>query len=325
MNRIEYIDQLKGLAIIFVVMGHVAELSMNITTTPFNYFKGSFHMPLFMFLSGIFAFKSFQKWNIAESLRFIIKKTLRILVPFFVIGGAYSVLFLSFFSDVYTGANSNFWFLPALFYCMFFALIVYLIVHRVKYLDNTFGVLLIQLIFWIISALLYYRGCLENIPFSLHAIKMYPFFVFGTLFSRYAVLRDKITHSNNLYTIAILGYVLCLMYQNKMVVQLNYSGVFAIIILINIFVKYNQYIPKQLSFIGKYSLEIYVFHWFLLPTLNKLGQWVSSQSIGFNENFIILFCITFIIAMPIIGICIILSKFIQNSRILDAVCFGSFK
>ena len=52
MDRIKYIDKLKCLAIFFVVMGHIAELSMNITTTPFNYFKGTFHMPLFMFLSG---------------------------------------------------------------------------------------------------------------------------------------------------------------------------------------------------------------------------------------------------------------------------------
>ena len=43
-NRIEYIDQLKGFAIILVVMGHVAEKSMNITTTPFNEFYGSFHI-----------------------------------------------------------------------------------------------------------------------------------------------------------------------------------------------------------------------------------------------------------------------------------------
>ncbi len=52
---------------------------------------------------------------------------------------------------------------------------------------------------------------------------------------------------------------------------------------------------------------------------------MTSQSLGFNENFIILFCITLIIAMPIIGISILFSKIIQNSRFLNAVCFGSFK
>ena len=45
---------------------HVAEISMNITATPFNIFKGSFHMPLFMFLSGIFAFKSFKRYPLPQ-------------------------------------------------------------------------------------------------------------------------------------------------------------------------------------------------------------------------------------------------------------------
>jgi peptidoglycan/LPS O-acetylase OafA/YrhL len=154
---------------------------------------------------------------------------------------------------------------------------------------------------------------------------MYPYFLMGSFFSKYAAFKDKVLYSNHLFTIAIIGYILCLMYQNEIPVNLNYTGCFAIIILINMFVKYNQYIPEKLSFIGKCSLEIYVFHWFLLPTLNNIGYWVSSQSLGFNENFIILFCITLIIAMPIIGICIILSKIIQNSRFLNAVCLGSFK
>lgn len=86
-ERIEYVDKLKGLAIILVVMGHIAEKSMNITTTPFNIFYGSFHMPLFMFLSGIFAFKSFKEWNFHEVRYFITKKIKRILLPFITIGG----------------------------------------------------------------------------------------------------------------------------------------------------------------------------------------------------------------------------------------------
>ncbi len=324
-ERIEYIDQLKGFAIILVVMGHVAEKSMNITTTPFNEFYGSFHMPLFMFLSGIFAFKSFKDWNIGEIINFLRKKTARILIPFVTVGGVYSWFFCGNLMDVYSGISSGYWFLPALFYCMLFGLIVHSLINKIRILNNPICHLIIHGMFWGLLIILYYRGWLENIPYSLYAIKMYPYFLMGSFFSKYTAFKDKILNSNSLFTIAIIGYILCLMYQNEIPVNLKYTGCFAIIILINMFVKYNEYIPEKLSFIGKYSLEIYVFHWFLLPTLKNLGYWVSSQSLGFNENFIILFCITFIIAMPIIGICIILSKIIQNSRSLNAVCFGSFK
>ena len=179
--------------------------------------------------------------------------------------------------------------------------------------------------FWGLLIILYYKRWLEHIPYCLHAIKMYPFFLMGTFFSRYKAFKDKVINSNHLFTIAIIGYILCLMYQHIMPVKLNFTGCFAIIILINIFVKYNHYIPQRLSFIGKHSLEIYIFHWFFLPTLDSLGNWLSVQSIGINKNFIVLFCITLIISMPIIYICILLSKIIHNSRLLNIVCFGSFK
>lgn len=85
--RIEYIDKLKGLAIILVVMGHVAEKGIGINDTPFNIFYSSFHMPLFMFLSGIFAYKSFKKCDVAEFVTFLKKKTLRLILPLLTIGG----------------------------------------------------------------------------------------------------------------------------------------------------------------------------------------------------------------------------------------------
>lgn len=85
--RITYIDKLKGIAIIFVVMGHVVEFGFNIKHSPFNLFYSSFHMPLFMFLSGLFAYKSFIRWNTKEALSFLKKKFLRVLLPFLTIGG----------------------------------------------------------------------------------------------------------------------------------------------------------------------------------------------------------------------------------------------
>lgn len=51
MQRILYIDRLKGLAIVLVVMGHVFGFSQpDDAITKFIY---TFHMPLFMFLSGM--------------------------------------------------------------------------------------------------------------------------------------------------------------------------------------------------------------------------------------------------------------------------------
>jgi uncharacterized membrane protein YcfT len=51
MQRIQYIDRLKGLAIILVVMGHI--FGFHQPDDGINTFIYTFHMPLFMFLSGL--------------------------------------------------------------------------------------------------------------------------------------------------------------------------------------------------------------------------------------------------------------------------------
>ena len=90
-NRISYIDNLKGIAILFVVMGHVVEKGIGLSDTPFNRFYASFHMPLFMFLSGVFAYQAVKQCCMAEYMTFYKKKFLRIMVPFVVIGGVFCI------------------------------------------------------------------------------------------------------------------------------------------------------------------------------------------------------------------------------------------
>jgi len=53
MKRINYIDRLKGFAILLVVIGHLALFSMKQDGSTVFRLIQSFHMPLFMFLSGM--------------------------------------------------------------------------------------------------------------------------------------------------------------------------------------------------------------------------------------------------------------------------------
>lgn len=122
-TRITYIDAMKGLAITLVVLGHIAEKSMGINGTPFNYMYGSFHMPLFMFLSGLFAYKGMERASWNYSWHFLRKKAVRILLPFLVVGGFYGVMVEHNFMAVLTGVFGGYWFLPALFYCMMLGLL----------------------------------------------------------------------------------------------------------------------------------------------------------------------------------------------------------
>ena len=52
-QRIDYIDRMKGMAIFLVVMGHVYGMVFNQSEDVTYKWISSFHMPLFMFLSGL--------------------------------------------------------------------------------------------------------------------------------------------------------------------------------------------------------------------------------------------------------------------------------
>ena len=119
--RIQYIDKLKGLTIILVVIHHVAG-GCGFNEAPILTYE-SFNMQMFMFLSGIFAFKSIKEYSWSEVGAFFKKKALRLLVPFIMVGGIFSMMAFGNPWGTLTGREGGFWFFPALFYDMLWGLI----------------------------------------------------------------------------------------------------------------------------------------------------------------------------------------------------------
>ena len=58
MEKIRYIDRMKGFAILVVVLAHVYLISLDMRESLVFRFCSSFEMPLFMFLSGFVAYFS---------------------------------------------------------------------------------------------------------------------------------------------------------------------------------------------------------------------------------------------------------------------------
>ena len=87
-QRITYIDELKGFAILMVVIGHVFYFSFRIVgndyTSPWSGLIYSFHMPLFAFLSGLFI-------KPVESLHTLRKILERLGLPLIVVGSMYTL------------------------------------------------------------------------------------------------------------------------------------------------------------------------------------------------------------------------------------------
>ena len=79
-KRIDYIDNIKGIGILFVMLQHIIQDTSN----PFEKFILSFHMPIFFFASGLLINAKDAK---KESLgMFVGKKIKSTIVPLFIVG-----------------------------------------------------------------------------------------------------------------------------------------------------------------------------------------------------------------------------------------------
>ena len=132
-DRDAFLDIAKGLAIILVVLGHVIQGSAQ----NFDELIGfrviySFHMPLFVFLSGAVAAIAFKPERVEQGLKAsllpakskIFKAAIRLLLPF-ISWCAINQLIYHHSSDVLSALvlafrrpDTALWFLLAIFYCI---------------------------------------------------------------------------------------------------------------------------------------------------------------------------------------------------------------
>lgn len=169
-KRIHWIDIAKGIGIIFIIYAHV------LGPNDLRYLFYAFHIPLFLFLSGI-VFKPYSNFKI-----FLTKSIKGLLLPYFIIGFLSYVLWLfntssinhigyyeisEFISLFYGNSNNNWmifnnllWFLPTLFVTR---MIFYLINKIAK---NDIFKVLILMIFSIAGYLYSISLQFLNLPFG---------------------------------------------------------------------------------------------------------------------------------------------------------------
>ncbi len=331
MQRIQYIDTLKGVAIILVIMGHLMDKSFCNGNQFISTFIYSFHMPLFMFLSGMFAYKHQEQLQLGGFKTFLYAKVQRIVLPFVMIGGCFSAMYygsiMQFFS---VSGHSGYWYLPALFYGQIIGFFIYLATKRFngsRYSLLIDGVSIIAV--WVVINILYLKTSIgDYLPFYLAFAKMFLYFMLGSMMIKHEILH-RIMRSNLSFTASLAMYAVLMIYkeQTSNVININLTGFPAIVILIQMFenVKFEQ--KSILTTFGVNSLEIYVFHYFLLP--NFLGLDILTSMVKPNAtylltsgNFIVYMTVTALISIVIAYACIAISKVIKHSHVLALLCFG---
>ena len=309
--------------IVLVVMGHVITFSFGVADSDINKL-GMLRMPAFFYISGFFASKIIT--DIKALGKQLWKKTLGLLVPFFVFLGIWAIFKKKSFYVLFLAGGDGYWFLWVLWLLsLFFAAYGYLI-RDVK--SNW-----ISIILWLIpyAAIIVLNKLFIPLSpqygwVSLPLItNYYRYYLLGFLCRRYSFI-DNFLFKNN--WVGALGFICFLakwLFYNLPCSLLSFAGTVGAIIVIQRFLmslsgKQNKAL-SLFSFLGNNTLAIYVLHYFFLPDLSGYAHYMTSGS----NLFVVHLSVALIVAIPVIAISLLFGRVIDSNSVLSLVMFGKKK
>lgn len=321
---------MKGLAILLVVMGHLYVFSMHGSESDVGKWISSFHMPLFMFLSGYVVVKSITPpyWTVGQLCR----KTRGLLLPMLVFGGLFSLTFgtvagFSIVADqiirfLMAPAKNGYWYLMSLAVFYVTAQMFRLNKWNSKVMDVllALGIWVAFFVGWKYTAQTYDPFCLLNCG------NFWLFFIGGVMSRKYGLV-EKMMKYNWILTVGIVGYIALFLIEMPIhaLQSLNkhiFTPFCAVIVVVWLFVEREDktsWIEEQLSFIGKNTLDVYMIHYFIVSNINLLvvDRWLEA-----NGNTPLSFVLSLTISVPITYASIGLGKILHKSNLIEKFVYG---
>lgn len=324
--RLHYIDRLKGISMLMVVVGHLLIFCTIGYDNDFVRHIVLINMPLFFFLNG-FVIKHIQNRQ-----EYLITKTRQILIPFFVWGILIALFrnatFIAFLQDYW---KFGYWYLLALFefYIVYFICEIILIRFNKKLWIMILLYIVSYVLFVFINRFMPYH--LNSIVDYYQFIDYYPYFFLGIIVKQTPVI-DYIKKYLPIFFTAttIVATTLYLAWVNQLVpvittILLRVSlimGVFMIFMALDSRHNENKstkFVNDMLATIGRHTLSIYMIQFFLFRYLNLHEIGLSVYNEG---NYLILLTIVSILSILLCYLCIMIEKIIMISPLFSTVLFG---
>lgn len=324
-DRLLHIDLIKGFAILLVVMGHIFVFTFQLESCLLQQIIASFHMPLFMFLSGYMVLSA-NKLSFNKNLK---RKFVALILPFLTMGGLYvAIMNYSIHSLFFSEMKVGFWFVWVLFllFCLYYPL------HSLSLRFNDSKKWYIDLMLFgsvgIALETIRILGLLPDILSGFISLRQlsafYRFFVMGMFCRKYIELNICL-HSNNMaYTIMLLLYGLCFIaniYGHGNYMTIWGVGIAGVWCAYYFFYRYQAQLPlsRIMAFVGKRSLDIYLLHYFFLMRLETIPPYLLKY---INKNIAIQIFISLLLASLIIVISLTVGQVVRSSNILAMICLG---
>ncbi|MGN0132025.1 MAG: acyltransferase family protein [Lachnospiraceae bacterium] len=342
MNRLtkrdEALDAVKGFAILIVMVGHC--IVLNGLADPYIYDAiVAIQMPLFMVVSGFVTGRKplllTEKPDAKKYLAQFGRRTVSYLLPFFV------WLFLTHLTNPIRelklqlfALDRGLWFLMTLWIITLVTMIASFVADYAawKVKGGTFGKGILRfLVFCLFVGICYLGFVVQARSGNLFlspslTVKYLPFYVAGYLWALYVMpVADKMKKGvvNGIWILAAAGFIYLIVAFDMVVVsdtgtlaaQMAASFLGSFICFYGIYHFAKGKVKKGLSFIGQYTLEIYVLHFRfarLLGIGNKDLQLYSLEALGWVTA-------AFVVMSVLTALCIFIIKKIW---ILDLLLFG---
>lgn len=344
-KRFEYMDALRGMAILFIVFGHIPMYCYGAKAeqlSSFRVFTSMVQIPLFFFISGfVFNIRLFSdSSNRWVKLHYTLSKVKQLLLPTIVFGGIYIAMNdispLVFLTD---GFKSGYWFTWSLFeFLMMQLLIEYAANHfnlkenGTKYLAVCVGITLLMYIISLPTICERMEEYLSGL-LGLSLLRYYLYFTVGRLVRIH--LRPICAWKCRDTAVALIAVVFISLAVITWDNDCNFSGIFfhinlvvfelsALLLFFAVFYRHRNYFTRDskstriLTFVGRRTLDIYLLHYFFLPKdLHLFGSYFISHPAPIIE-----FIFSFLITVAIVVVCLFVSELLRSSKLITQWTLG---
>ena len=326
-ERLDYIDAIKGFAILLVVMGHVLAWAFSSLSDAQALGKPmllwnciyAFHMPLFIFVSGLlFGLSRFPTAN--SYVTKVISRFWRLIIPYFVCG---VLVYL------WRGVRPlTYWYLLTLFQLIVIMGGVNLTIDKIK--NKKIGavvecvvIVILYLAFSLITKKISHPW-LSAYDWFPHLTQMFPYFALGSFLSRHFDINSLM--NNHVFSLSLIFFIALLFVKVPYVHRFQaLAGIYCTFYLFVVCFTSGR-IVNYLKRIGKMTLYIYIIHFFIDISIVQLGDyfiWLSQTGkMGYVTCFVLQLIYSSVVSVIIIELSLLATKVIKTSKILSFAFFG---
>lgn len=319
-QRIQYFDQMKGIAILLVVIGHVVQFCFGYNPSDVVNMLGIFHMPVFFYISSYLAYKG-AEMDLKEVCERLLQKTESLIIPLIVVGGTYCVFKGNDIAQWAMSGFGGYWFLYSLAILTIFFLLF-------EQFARKFSKWYVYVALWVLPYLylmfLKVRhielGGGNLIPVD-NMVTYYRYYLIGWLCHKYMPMKQFLFDNKVVYALAFVAFLLQWYFCDHHNMLLIFAGGMGAIIVLQNWLS-GQDSEKQslklLSYLGRNSLSIYVFHYFFIPDVSN----VMHDFLQVGNPFIWMLSFSVVLAIPIIAVACFVGSIIEKNKILKYVVLG---